>query len=120
MYKLNAAIAATLALVAGTSAADAAVFVFNAGTSVYTQNFNALASTGTNNAFSGLPMGVLAVETGTAARRNDAYAASTGSDNAGDVYSFGTSSADRAFGTLRSGTLSPVIGFGFTNNTGRA
>src|SRR5207244_6212230 len=36
-----------------------------------------------------------------------------------DTYSFGASgSSERAFGTLRSGSLSPTIGVSFTNNTG--
>ena len=115
MYKLNAALAATLALAASASSANAAVFVFNAGTTVYTQNFDTLTSAGT---FATLPAGVLATETGTNA--NGAYAIGTGSSNAGDTYSFGAAgSSDRALGGLRSGNLVPLFGFGFTNNTGR-
>lgn len=47
------------------------------------------------------------------------YAAGTGSSNAGNTYSFGAaSSTERAFGTLRSGSLQPTIGVFFTNGTG--
>lgn len=85
--------------------------------SAYTQNFDTLANSGTAN--TNLPTGWLLAESGTSARNNSAYAASTGSDNAGDVYSLGASgSAERAFGTLRSGTLVPTIGACFTNDTG--
>jgi uncharacterized protein len=86
---------------------------------VYTQAFDTLAITGTAN--TALPTGWFLAESGTSARNNDAYAASTGTDNAGDVYSFGASgSTERAFGTLLSGTLTPTIGAQFTNNTGNA
>jgi hypothetical protein len=85
--------------------------------SPYTQDFNTLAITGTANM--ALPTGWDLSESGSSTRVNGAYAASTGSDNAGDVYSFGSSgSAERAYGTLLSGTLTPVIGAQFTNNTG--
>jgi hypothetical protein len=56
-----------------------------------------LATSGTANTF--LPNGWDLAETGTSTRNNGAYAASTGSDNAGDVYSFGASaSIERAYG----------------------
>jgi uncharacterized protein len=83
----------------------------------YTQDFDTLATSGTANTF--LPNGWDLAETGTSSRNNGAYAASTGSDNAGDVYSFGASaSIERAYGTLLSGTLTPTIGASFTNSTG--
>jgi uncharacterized protein len=83
----------------------------------YTQDFDTLANSGTANTF--LPNGWDLAETGTSSRNNGAYAASTGSDNAGDVYSFGASaSIERAYGTLLSGTLTPTIGASFTNSTG--
>lgn len=85
--------------------------------SAYTQNFNTLATSGTAN--TALPTGWDLSESGSSTRNNGAYAASTGSDNAGDVYSFGSSaSAERAYGGLLSGTLTPIIGAQFTNNTG--
>src|SRR5574341_2492252 len=83
----------------------------------YTQDFNTLATTGTAN--TPVPTGWDLNETGTSSRNNGAYAASNGSDNAGDVYSFGaTGNTERAFGSLQSGTLNPTIGASFTNNTG--
>ena len=83
----------------------------------YTQNFDTLANTGTTNALT--INGWFLDETGPSARNNGQYAASTGSDTGGDVYSFGaTSSMERAFGTLFSGTLNSRIGEQFTNNTG--
>jgi uncharacterized protein len=85
--------------------------------STYTQDFNALANTGTANSLT--INGWFLDETGTSARNNGAYAASTGSDTAGDVYSFGAASnTERAYGTLFSGTLTSMIGANFTNNTG--
>jgi uncharacterized protein len=80
----------------------------------YTQDFNTLAATGTANT---LPTGWDFAETGTSA--NTTYAAGTGSNNAGDTYSFGaTASPERAFGGLQSGSLIPIIGASFTNTTG--
>lgn len=80
---------------------------------VYTQNFDTLASTGTSSV---MPQGWLFSESGTNA--DATYAAGTGSGNAGNTYSFGTTTGDRALGTLQSGTLIPTIGACFTNNTG--
>jgi hypothetical protein len=80
----------------------------------YVQTFDTfLASSGTS---SSVPVGWDFVETGTSA--NTTYAAGTGSNNAGNTYSFGTgASIERAFGTLQSGTLISTIGASFTNNT---
>ncbi|TAH04208.1 MAG: T9SS C-terminal target domain-containing protein [Sphingobacteriales bacterium] len=83
-------------------------------TTTYTQDFNTLASTGTSST---LPMGWLLLESGTNA--NATYTASTGSSNSGETYSFGAAAnAERAFGGVLSGSLTPTIGAGFTNNTG--
>ena len=80
----------------------------------YTQNFNTLASTGTSSV---LPAGWEFVESGTNA--NTTYTAGTGSSNAGDTYSFGAAaSAERALGGLQSGTLIPLVGGFFSNDTG--
>ena len=81
----------------------------------YTQNFDSLANAGTAN--TALPVGWFFVETGTA--NNTTYAADNGGLAAGNTYSYGsTSSTDRAFGGLQSGSFVPTIGAGFTNNTG--
>ena len=83
----------------------------------YSQDFSTLANAGTTN--TALPLGWDLSEAGTSARVNAAYAASTGSDTAGDVYSFGAGgSNERAYGTLLSGTLTPLIGAAFSNDTG--
>jgi hypothetical protein len=82
----------------------------------YIQNFDTLANTGTANSLA--ISGWFLDETGSSSRNNGQYAAGTGSDTAGDVYSFGAAtSAERAYGTLFSGTLNPTIGAQFTNNT---
>ncbi len=82
----------------------------------YSQNFNGLASSGWANplAITGWAMS----ETGTHA--NSFYSGDPGSSNTGDTYSFGAvGSADRALGSLQSGTLIPLFGVCFTNNTGK-
>ena len=81
----------------------------------YAQDFNSLASSGTANTT--VPAGWEFSESGTNA--NTTYRAGTGSDNTGDTFSFGAAgNSERAFGGLRSGTLVPLIGAQFTNNTG--
>jgi hypothetical protein len=82
----------------------------------YQQNFDGLASSGTTNAVETFPQGWTFVESGTSA--NTTYAAGTGTSNAGNTYSFGTTPADRAAGSLLSGSVSTTIGAGFTNTTG--
>ncbi|MFM2361943.1 MAG: hypothetical protein RLZZ316_845, partial [Bacteroidota bacterium] len=83
-------------------------------TTTYTQDFNTLANTGTSST---LPIGWLLLESGTNA--NATYTAGTGSSNSGETYSFGAASnAERAFGGVLSGSVTPTIGAGFTNNTG--
>lgn len=80
----------------------------------YTQNFDTLANSGTSST---TPNGWYFSESGTNA--NNTYTAGTGSSATGDTYSFGlSSSAERAFGGLQSGSLIPTIGASFTNNTG--
>jgi uncharacterized repeat protein (TIGR01451 family) len=117
LISLTIAIAAIgLGIVQATSGGAGSISLTSLGAS-YTQNFDTLGTSGTANTT--LPAGWLFDETGSSIRNNGAYAASTGSDNAGDIYSFGASgSSERAFGTLRSGTLVPIIGASFTNNTG--
>ncbi len=79
-----------------------------------TENFNTLASSGLSSL---TPTGWGFSEA--LANANTTYAAGTGSDNAGNTYSFGAaSSTERALGGLQSGTLNPTIGASFTNNTG--
>ena len=81
-----------------------------------TENFDTLANSGTTN--STLPTGWYLTEQGGGARDNEQYAADNGLSNTGDTYSYGSASAtDRAFGALRSGSLIPLYGAKFTNNT---
>jgi predicted extracellular nuclease len=85
--------------------------------SAYTQSFDTLANTGSTNNIT--INGWYLNETGSATANNGQYQAGTGSNTAGDTYSFGAAaSTDRAFGGLFSGTLSPTVGAQFTNNTG--
>lgn len=111
------AISFALLLSSALSANAQCVSLTGAPGSVYTQDFNTLATSGTTN--SSLPAGWFIFESGTSARVNQQYAADNGSSNTGDTYSYGASgSSDRALGTLLSGTISPIIGACFTNNTG--
>ncbi|MEF9977934.1 MAG: Calx-beta domain-containing protein [Thermomonas sp.] len=96
------------------SASFAAQAQVNLTGGTYSQNFDTLANSGTSST---LPAGWLMSESG--ANANTTYTAGTGSGNAGDTYSFGAAGAtDRALGGLRSGSLIPVFGACFTNNTG--
>lgn len=84
----------------------------------YTENFDTLAFTGTAPS-SILPMGWAISETGTGAAADNQYVVGTGSSNAGNLYSLGsTGSAERALGSLASGSVAPVFGASFTNTTG--
>lgn len=89
---------------------------FSLTTLSYAQDFNTLANTGTSST---VPSGWIFQESGISANVN--YTAGTGSSNTGDTYSYGsTSAADRALGGLRSGSLTPLLGFFLINNTGSA
>src|SRR5437868_9736724 len=87
--------------------------------SAYTQNFDTLsnvAGSTTNNLT--IP-GWFMTESGGGARDNEQYAVDNGSSTTGDTYSYGSAaSTERALGQLRSGTLIPLYGAAFTNNTG--
>jgi hypothetical protein len=83
----------------------------------YSQDFNTLANAGTTNLLT-IP-GWLLTETGGGARDNEQYAGDNGGSNTGDTYSYGPAlNTERALGGLRSGTLIPLFGAFFTNNTG--
>ena len=84
-------------------------------TQTYAQNFDSLATFGTSN--TALPAGFQILERGDGVAADGIYAAGTGSSNAGNTYSFGvTNGADRALGSLASGSVSEIL-FGalFTN-----
>ncbi len=79
------------------------------------QNFDTLASSGTANTV--MPAGWYFAEGGTGA--NTTYAAGTGSSSTGNTYSFGaTSATERALGTLRTSSLTSILGTEVTNSTG--
>lgn len=88
-------------------------------TSVYNQSFDTLSNTaGSTTNILGIT-GWFVTETGGGARDNEQYAVDTGASTTGDTYSYGAAAAtDRALGSLRSGTLIPVFGSCYTNNTG--
>src|SRR6185503_13491515 len=76
-----------------------------------TENFNALATAGTANAWSdNVTIGGLFAQFGAVPTNPTTYRASTGSDNTGAIYSFGSaSSTDRAFGSIASGTTGDIF-----------
>lgn len=85
----------------------------------YTQNFDLLSNTAGSTTNNLTIPGWFLTETGGGARDNEQYAVDAGSSTTGDTYSYGSAaSTDRAIGSLRSGTLIPVFGAFFTNNTG--
>jgi predicted extracellular nuclease len=84
-----------------------------------TENFDTLSNTAGSTTNTALPTGWYITETGGGARDNEQYAVDTGGSTTGDIYSYGAAAAtDRALGALRSGTLIPLYGAKFTNNTG--
>ncbi len=114
-FLMSMTLVASLMAVSAPPARAAGTVSLTALGSAYTQDFNTLASTGTAN--TAVPTGWEFSESGTNA--NTTYRAGTGSDTTGDTYSFGAASnTERAFGGLRSGSLVPLIGAQFTNNTG--
>jgi hypothetical protein len=100
-----------------------AISLTSAGTP-YSQNFNGLSSTAgsTTNNFNDAPQPIpewVILENGGGVRDNEQYAVDTGGSNTGDIFSYGAAgNADRALGSLQSGTLIPMFGTSFTNNTG--
>lgn len=90
---------------------------FPLGNFPYVQNFDGLANTGINIAWTngGIPLGA-----GWQSNRST-YSANDGHSNAGGLYSYGgDGSNERALGSLASGSTGTVIfGVCFTNNTGR-
>jgi predicted extracellular nuclease len=84
-----------------------------------TETLNTLSNTAGSTTNTTLPAGWYITEGGGGARDNEQYAVDTGGSNTGDIYSYGSAAAtERALGELRSGTLIPLLGAKFTNNTG--
>src|SRR5436305_112161 len=87
--------------------------------SAVTQNFDTLSNTAGSTTNNLTIPGWFMTETGGGARDNEQYAVDTGGSSTGDTYSYGAAgSTERALGQLRSGTLIPLFGACFTNNTG--
>src|SRR5215207_5203935 len=85
----------------------------------YTENFDSLSNVAGSTTNTIAINGWELTETGGGARDNEQYGVDTGGSGTGDTYSYGSASAaDRALGGLQSGTLIPVIGAAFVNNTG--
>ena len=106
-----------LAPLAGALAAGDGAISLAAMGGAYSQDFDTLAISGTTNSV--LPTGWYLTETGGGTRDNEQYGADTGGSDTGDTYSYGAaSSTERALGGLQSGSLVPVFGAAFTNNTG--
>ena len=112
-----------LAARGNTSGRTASSVFWDAGTislttlgSAYTQDFDTLENT-VSSTLTAMPTGWDFSEGGSNA--NTSYRSGTGSDTRGDTHSYGAfGNTERAFGTLRSGTLVPIIGAQFANNTG--
>ena len=87
--------------------------------SAYTQNFDTLSNVAASTTNTLTINGWELTESGGGARDNEQYAVDTGGSGTGDMYSYGAAgSTERALGELRSGTLIPIFGASFTNNTG--
>jgi len=87
----------------------------------YKQDFDTLGSS-TSTAYSYLPYGWYLFENGSSSVAADQkYSADLGTSNAGNMYSYGTSSGstDRALGSIGSGSNQPVYGVLIQNNTGQ-
>ncbi|HWQ34998.1 MAG TPA: Calx-beta domain-containing protein [Blastocatellia bacterium] len=96
------------------SASATAISLTTIGTA-YTQNFDALASSGTSGT---VPAGWAFSESGSSA--NATYTAGSGTSSTGDTYSFGAAgNPERAFGGLQSSSVIPLIGACFKNETGK-
>lgn len=82
----------------------------------YSENFNSMTATGT-----ALPAGWSAVRLAGTGTNGQALTpvVTTGTANSGAVYNVGAAAAaDRALGTLASGSTAPAFGVSFINNTG--
>src|SRR3954453_10708693 len=89
--------------------------------SASTQNFDTRSNTAGSTTNNLTITGWFLTESGGGARDTEQYAVAPGASTTGDRYSYGAAaSTERALGQLRSGTLIPLFGACFTNNTGSA
>lgn len=118
LHRFLAFVGALLCAVTSTGAAAQCVSLTTLG-SAYTQNFDTLSNTAGSTTNNLTIPGWFMTEGGGGARDNEQYAVDTGASNTGDMFSYGSAgSVERALGQLRSGTLIPLFGACFTNNTG--
>jgi uncharacterized repeat protein (TIGR01451 family) len=107
------------ALLSGVQSAGAQCISLTTLGSAATQNFDTLSNTAGSTTNNLTIPGWFLTEGGGGARDNEQYAVDTGSSATGDMYSYGAAgSTERALGQLRSGTLIPLFGACYTNNTG--
>ena len=112
------ALALTVLPLPGAEAQGGCVSLTTAG-SAYTQDFDTLSNVAASITNNLTITGWFLTEAGGGARDNEQYGADTGGSATGDTYSYGTTgNTDRALGGLQSGTLIPIFGACFTNNTG--
>ena len=110
---------ALVLLLSGARAASAQCVSLTTLGSASTQNFDTLSNTAGSTTNNLTITGWFLTEGGGGARDNEQYAVDTGGSTTGDMYSYGAAgSTERALGQLRSGTLIPLFGACFTNNTG--
>ncbi len=109
-------IALLLLSCAFTSAAWSQINITGGGFT-YMEDFNTLDSNTTNS--SNLPAGWAIKEIGTSTSTvNNMYRSGSGTANSGDTYSFGSpGSADRALGSIASGSNAPSFGAKFMNTS---
>jgi DNA/RNA endonuclease G (NUC1) len=118
--RLTFAVAFLLTIVSAHGAFAQCVSLTTLG-SPYTQNFDTLSNTAGSTTNNLTIPGWFLTESGGGARDNEQYAVDTGGSTTGDMFSYGAAaSTERALGQLRSGTLIPLFGACFTNNTGAA
>ncbi|MEO8670321.1 MAG: ExeM/NucH family extracellular endonuclease [Tahibacter sp.] len=87
--------------------------------SASTQDFDTLSNVAGSTTNNLTITGWFLTESGGGARDNEQYAVDTGASTTGDMVSYGAAaSTERALGQLRSGTLIPLFGSCYTNNTG--
>jgi uncharacterized repeat protein (TIGR01451 family) len=109
---------AVAALSAARTASAQCISLTTLGSAV-TQSFDTLSNTAGSTTNNLTIPGWFLTESGGGARDNEQYAVDTGGSTTGDMYSYGAAaSTERALGQLRSGTLIPLFGACFTNNTG--
>jgi hypothetical protein len=102
-------------LVCTAMASQAQYVSINALNTAITQDFNTLDTTSGSTTLSTVPAGWWISE----APGNTLYRAGNGSANAGDTYSYGTNGqADRALGSLASGSVTSNFGSRYINHSG--